>query len=192
MSEYFEGQDNTRETFPKRDLAFAFLKPDFLDDLPAIERILKENGLDIIYKTKLRLSPEQVDAIYREARDKPFYEAMKRYLTEKDVLILLIYGQNVDAQTVLNNLKKAGDKDGPIRKKFQKEPTLSAEDIALWEKGEHPNQDEISIILTQKNVIHTSDTNEEAIENLKMLLGDRFKAMQMRGNLPSELWDIFE
>jgi predicted RNase H-like HicB family nuclease len=50
----------------------------------------------------------------------------------------------------------------------------------------------LSVILTQKNVIHTADSTEEALESLKEIIGDKFDFMQKKGNLPAELWDIFK
>ncbi len=192
MASDFEEPTRTRETIPQRELAFAFIKPDFFDDLPEIEKILNEHGLKIIYKDKLRLSEMQIDEIYKEARDEHFYPAMKKYLTGHDIIALLVGGDGVEAQKVLASLKKSGDKDGIAREKFQKETRLGPEELAAWEKGEHPKQDEVSVILTQRNVIHASDTNEEAVKNLRMLFGKKFETMQGKGNLPSELWDIFK
>jgi hypothetical protein len=64
--------------------------------------------------------------------------------------------------------------------------------VALWQEGKHPRQDEISVILTQKNVIHAADTAEEALGSLRLILGSKFEEMKNKGNLPAELWEIFE
>lgn len=181
-----------KEVIPKAEIAFAFLKPDFLEDLPEIEKILNEHSLEVIYQDKIRLSDYAIDQIYREAKNENFYEAMKKYLTEHDVIVLLVGGPGREAQKVLLSLKKEEGKDGAIREKFQKFPLVSEEDMTLWQKGKHPRQDEISIILTQKNVIHTADTAEEALSSLKLILGPKFETMKKRGNLPAELWEIFD
>lgn len=188
--EYDVGQE-IKETIPKREIAFAFIKPDFIKDLPEIERILKENRLEIIYADRARLEPEAVDLIYEDSKNEHFFKAMKDYLTSHEVVVLLVGGEGQEAQKVLLSLKKINGQDGVIRQKLQKEPMISKNDLDLWQKGEHPSQDELSIVLTQKNVIHTADDTESALESLKAILGDKFEIMKKKGNLPAELWDIF-
>lgn len=181
-----------RESMPKNEIAFAFIKPDFIEDLPEIEKILETHGLEVIYRAMVRLSGEAVDHIYKESKKEHFFDAMKKYLTTHDAIALLVGGKEMEAQKVLSRLKKDGEKDGIIREKFQKHPRVSEDDISLWEKGEHPNQDEVSVLLTQKNVMHTADNAEEALESLKLILGRKFDELKARGTLPSELWEIFD
>jgi len=189
--EYSIGQEIT-ETIPKSEIAFAFIKPDYLTDLPQIEKILKEHGLTVIYRDQVRLSPHAVDSIYESAKGEHFYQAMKDYLTHNDVIVLLVGGDGLEAQKVLLSLKKANNQDGIIRQQLQRDPKVSDYDLELWRKGQHSRQDELSVVLTQKNVIHTADSTEEAIESLKEILGDKFELLQKRGNLPAELWDMFK
>lgn len=73
-----------------------------------------------------------------------------------------------------------------------KEEFVQPEEFDLWQKGEHPKQDETTIRVTQGNVIHTADSTEEAIESLKLIIGEKFETMEKQGNLPSELWDLFD
>jgi len=181
-----------KETIPKHEIAFAFIKPDFIDDLQSIKNILREHGLEVIYYDKIRLNEWIVDNIYAEVRHEHFYPAMKKYLTTHDVIILMVGGQGLEAQRVLLNLKKTGGKNGVIRERLQKEPSVKQEDVALWERGEHPDQDEVSVLLTQRNVIHTADSPEEALGSLRLILGDKFEDMKRRGNLPTELWELFK
>lgn len=181
-----------KETISKAEIAFAFLKPDSLEDLPEIEKILNEHGLEIIYQEKVQLSGQTVDEIYKESKGEHFYEAMKDYLTKNDVIVLLVGGPGHEAQKILLNLKKDGGKNGIIREKFQKIPSVSKETMDLWQKGKHPQQDEVSVIITQKNVIHTADSTEEALNSLKLILGPKFEDMKKKGNLPAELWDLFD
>lgn len=188
--EYKPGQE-IKETIPKKEIAFAFIKPDFTGDLPEIEKILKEHGLEIVYTDRVKLLPEAVDLIYSDSHNEHFYQAMKDYLTNNEVIVLLVGGEGQEAQKVLLSLKKDNNQDGIIRQRLQKEPTISKEDLSLWEKGSHPKQDELSIVLTQKNVLHTADTTQEALASLKAIIGDKFEIMKKKGNLPAELWDIF-
>lgn len=188
--EYKPGKE-IKETMPKREIAFAFIKPDFTGDLPEIEKILKEHGLEIVYADKIKLLPTAVDLIYKDSQDEHFFKAMKDYLTNNEVIVLLVGGEGQEAQEVLLSLKKDNGHDGVIRERLQKDPKINEEDLDLWKKGEHPNQDELSIVLTQKNVLHTADTTEEALASLRTILGDKFEIMKKNGNLPAELWDIF-
>lgn len=190
--EGLRNRSEAKEMAPKHEVAFAFIKPDYLDDLPAIRNILHEHGLEIIYHDKIRLNEFVVDNIYQEVRHEHFYPAMRRYLTTHDVIILMVGGKGAEVQKALLNLKKTGGKNGAIRERLQREPAVKQEDVAWWEKGEHPNQDEISILLTQKNVIHTADSSEEALKSLRLILGDKFENMKRWGNLPAELWELFE
>lgn len=181
-----------KETLPRKEIAFAFIKPDFLADLPEITKILREHGLEVIYRDKVKLSSRAVDSIYEESKLEHFYPAMKSYLISHEVVVLLVGGDGTEAQKVLLSLKKDNGKDGIIRQRLQKHPQVSGEDLGLWESGQHPDQDGLSIVLTQKNVIHTADTTEEALKNLQEILGDKFELMRKKGNLPAELWDIFK
>jgi len=189
--ECLSGQE-IQEKIPKKEVAFAFIKPDFFADLPTIEEIIRNHGLEIIYRDQVRLSPQAVDLIYQEVKNEHFFEAMKNYLTSHDVIVILVGGEGLEAQNVLLSLKKNQGKDGIIRERLQKHPQVSIEELALWESGQHPSQDELSVVLTQKNVLHTADNTEEALADLKVILGPKFEILQKRGNLPAELWDIFK
>lgn len=190
--ERFDQGKEIKEIIPKAEIAFAFLKPDFIKDLPEVEKILNEYGLEIIYTDRVRLSPFAVDKIYKDSKQEHFYETMKDYLVKNDILVLLVGGPGHEAQKVLLSLKKENGRDGVIRQRLQKEPKVSEEDIAFWSSGQHPKQDEISIILTQKNVLHTADSTEEAMASLKLILGPKFEEIKKKGNLPAELWKLFE
>jgi len=192
MIKEYSPVEEIKETFPKKEIAFAFIKPDYIKDLPEIEKILQDNGLIVIYEDRVRLSPRAVDNIYAASKEEHFYPAMKDYLTNNEVVILLVGGDGLDAQRVLSSLKKNEGADGAIRQKLQREPKVAAEDLELWQEGKHPEQDQLSVILTQKNVIHTADSTEEALHDLQMILGDKFEYLKKKGNLPAELWDVFK
>jgi len=187
-----EGQE-IKETLPPKEVSFAFIKPKFLRLLPEIEKVLNDNGLEIIYADKLRLSGEAVDYIYGDKIEEHYYKIIKEYLTSNDSIVLLVAGHGGETQKILLNLKKQEDgKPGILRQKFQNRPFVSEEEKRKWERGENENQDETTILLTQSNVIHTADTLEEALESLKIILGPKFEEMKQKGNLPAELWDLFQ
>lgn len=190
IREYPTGQE-IKDSMPKKEIAFAFIKPEYIDDLPAIESILEENGLTIVYEDKVKLSPQAVDHIYADSINEHFYPAMREYLSSREVVVLLVGGDGLEAQRVLSSLKKNETGDGVIRRRLQRDPKVPDEDLMLWQKGAHPRQDELSVVLTQKNVIHTADSADEALSDLRMILGDKFDRLKKEGNLPTELWDIF-
>lgn len=181
-----------KEYIPKHEIAFAFIKPDNVEDYNAIREEIEKSGLSVIYSDRVELSESAVDYMYRDSVDEHFYPAMKRYLLDNEVMVLLVGGEGHGAQEALSSLKKRDGQDGPIREKFQKAPGVSPEDLASWEAGEHPRQDDMTAVLTQKNVIHTADSTDEALESLKMILGQKFEQMEKKGNLPAELWGLFE
>ncbi len=188
-----KAESESRETLNQRHIAFAMIKPGFEEYEQEIVRILKENSLDVIFSDRVRLSSDFIDRIYKDQNGQPFLPAIKEYLMKSDVIILMVGGNGDDAQEILSSLKKTRDgKDGLIREKFQGGDRVSENDIALWKEGSHPDQDNLTILLTQQNVIHTADSADEALESLEMLLGDKFDGMRKRGMLASELWDYFQ
>jgi len=187
-----KAEDEKREKMSQKKIAFALIKPGFEQYEEEILRILEENHLQVIFSDKVRLTPDFVEHLYGKLAGERFFPAIKDYLTSNDVILLMVGGSGEDAQSILNSLKK--DKrgnDGLIRQKFKLDPTLSSNEIELWKSGLHPQQDDVTIMLTQRNVLHTADSPEEAISSLQQLLGDKFNSMRIRGTLPSELWDFF-
>lgn len=181
-----------KEYIPRHEIAFAFVKPDNVDDYESIRDLIEQHGLSIVFSEKVRLDEAAIDYMYHDSIEGHFYPAMKKYLMDNEVVVLMVGGKGHDAQEVLSSLKKKNGKDGPIRERFQKEPRVSPGDLTLWEVGNHPRQDDMTVVLTQKNVIHTADSTEDALRSLKMILGPKFQEMERKGNLPAELWGLFE
>jgi len=174
-------------------LAFAFIKPGFEEQSDKILAAIESKGLTIVYASTAFLTPDMVDSIYAESSDEHFYPAMKEYLCSKEVLALLISGKAVNTQQELNLLKKLPDgSDGILRVMFSKDPQLTEEEIELWQNQQHPQQDEITIRLTQRNVIHTSDTPGEARKSLSAVLGHKLLAHRIKGTLPQEIRCLLE
>lgn len=188
-----EAQNEHRETMPDQEVAFTFIKPGFEQHQQEIVDILRDNGLEVIYADRIRLTPEAVDYMYQEAADEHFYPTMKQHLTSHDVTMIMVGGKGHDAQEILSGLKKTRDgKDGIIRQMLKQDNILPQEDFEQWRQGTHPEQDQITILLSQGNVIHTADNTQEAVESLRILLGDKFNELRIRGALPSELWTFFK
>lgn len=181
-----------KENLPKHEVAFAFIKPGSVEKTDSIENEIENNGLEIIYRDKINLTDEAIDYIYGDLKDKHFYSVMKDYLKNNEVVVLMVGGKGHEAQTVLSKLKKDGKDDGVLRKKYRTKPKISDEEYSLWSKGEHPEQDKVSVIISQGNVIHTADSVDEALKSLQIIIGQKFNKMKENGNLPAELWQLFE
>lgn len=173
-------------------VAFSFIKPDFVEKYDDIREVMEMNGLVIIYADKVKLDPEQVDEIYGESKGEHFYDRMRQFLTENEVYAMIIGGENLDVQQTLMDLKKKDGEDGEIRKKFGVKTWIPQDEIDLWNKQQHPNQDKITVHLTQTNVIHVPDTTDEAKKDIKLVFGDKLHGLKIRGNLPDELCDLVD
>lgn len=185
-------EDEKREKMSQKKIAFALIKPGFEQFEEEILKILEENNLQVIFSDKVRLTPDFVERLYGKLAGERFFPAIKEYLTSNDVVLLMVGGQGEDAQMILNSLKSdESGEDGIIRQRFKLDPTLPPNEIELWKQGLHPHQEDVTIMLTQRNVMHTADTSEEAMSSLQQLLGDKFNSMRIRGTLPSELWEFF-
>ncbi|HET7529135.1 MAG TPA: hypothetical protein VFJ84_02825 [Candidatus Saccharimonadales bacterium] len=175
-------------TLPQDEVAFGLIKPGFEKDQGPIIEVIRDSGLEVVYAQRSCLTPGSIDVIYRSSVAEHFYRAMKQYLIGKEVLALIITGAGPESQDRLNILKKSPDgSDGPIRLMFSRDAQLSPEEIVLWENQEHPRQDEVTVILTQRNVLHSSDTNQDAIAGIHAVLGHRLQAHSINGTLPGEL-----
>lgn len=188
-----KAENMERISFPASEIAFGFLKPGFEADLPEITKVLKNNGLELVYSLKMKLTPHAIDYIYQDHQQAHFYPVMKEFLQNNEVLLLLVGAKGKNAQEILNGLKKTKDgNDGIIREMFRIDEFFSKEEYEAWLKEEHPEQNKMTIYFTQSNVLHTAENTVEALQSLKILLGDKFNELRLRGSLPSELWDFFQ
>lgn len=159
-------------TINAQEASFAFIKPGFLDSYAGVHKILALSGLRIIRSKYVILSPNVVDFVYREFSNTHYYPVMKRHLTSKTSLAMIVEGLGSETLRVLSGLKKLPNgRDGPIRQQFQKDDRINDNEIDLWNLGIHPNQDDTTILLTQRNVIHTADTPEEVSYCAKEIFG---------------------
>lgn len=73
---------------------FAMIKPDVVQDCFLGEVIGKMEGADlrVVAMRMERLSPERIDALYAEHRGRHFYDAMKAFLLQAPVVVLVLEG----------------------------------------------------------------------------------------------------
>jgi nucleoside diphosphate kinase len=191
FSPWSNSTNGFRGTVEDETISFALIKPGFEMHVEQILEIIRNNDLEIVYQDTLCLTPEIVDVLYADSVHEHFYETMREHLCEHPVTVVMVASRDDDAQEIIYGLKKnKSGGDGIIRELFKHVNMLPEEDFVLWQAESHPRQRELTILLSQGNVIHTADTTTEALEDLAAIFGEKFRELRIRGSLPSELWDI--
>jgi nucleoside-diphosphate kinase len=126
------------------------IKPDAVaaGNLGAILAHLEREGFRILALRKLRLSAEQARAFYAVHRQRPFYEALVRFMTEGPVAVAAL--EREDAVARLRQVMGATDshkaEPGTIR-------NLHGTDV-------------------ERNAIHGSDSPENAAQEIAFFFGE--------------------
>jgi nucleoside-diphosphate kinase len=126
------------------------IKPDAIaaGNLGAILAHLEREGFRILALRKLRLSAEQARAFYAVHRQRPFYEALVRFMTEGPVAVAAL--EREDAVARLRQVMGATDsrkaEPGTIR-------NLHGTDV-------------------ERNAIHGSDSRENAAQEIAFFFGE--------------------
>jgi nucleoside-diphosphate kinase len=126
------------------------IKPDAIaaGNLGAILAHLEREGFRILALRKLRLSAEQARAFYAVHRQRPFYEALVRFMTEGPVAVAAL--EREDAVARLRQVMGATDsrkaEPGTIR-------NLHGTDV-------------------ERNAIHGSDSPENAAQEIAFFFGE--------------------
>jgi nucleoside diphosphate kinase len=155
-------------------LAFSFIKAGYEDRYQDVVDTFREHGLTVLHAEKVTLSPEAVDQIYCDSKDEHFYPAMKDYLTDNEVIAMVVIGHGQDTQDDVSSFKHGADGYPNLREQYCESVTFDDEEIELWWQGAHPNQDDVSVELTQNNVLHCADTPDEAMESIRLVFGDNW------------------
>lgn len=158
------------EEFSASEYGFSFIKSGFEHLQHDLVSDFKDYGIDVVGACPVTLSPAVVDYIYRESQQEPFYPAMHRHLVTTPVIAMALHSEGQDTQGTLNDLKCGINGRPSLREKYARnyEP-IPDDEIDAWYRGVHPNQDEITVRLTQRNVFHAADTSDEAVESLQLL-----------------------
>jgi nucleoside-diphosphate kinase len=148
-----------------KSFSFGFLKPDALEDGlegEIFERI-ESVGLIILARKRTVLSPEQIEKIYPHVGDRPFFEGVKEYLAGKEVVVFIVGSEFCDAIGVLDRIKGHNHVSGTIRGDLVRETVVwySEGEIRLWEEGDHPRQEEVSLNRMMLNRLHSADDMAE-------------------------------
>ena len=126
------------------------LKPDSFatGKAGAILAHLEKEGFRFLGLEKVRLSPEQARAFYAVHRERPFYDALVRFMTEGPVVVAAL--ERADA---VAHLRK----------------TMGATDSRKAEPGTIRNLFGTDI---ERNAIHGSDSKENAAKEIAFFFGE--------------------
>lgn len=159
-----------RARFNPARYGFAFIKSGFEHVRHDLTSDFNEHGIDVVGARSVVMKPAVVDYIYRDSRQEPFYAAMFNYLITRPVIAMALHSEGQNTQDTLKDLKCGTNGRPSLRQKYMQtyEP-IPEDEIDAWYKGVHPNQDEITVRLTQRNVFHAADSSAEAVESLSLL-----------------------
>jgi nucleoside-diphosphate kinase len=120
------------------------LKPDSVaaGRVGAILAHLEREGFRFLAMKRIRLSPEQARAFYAVHRDRPFYDALVRFMTEGPVVVVAL---------------ERADAVGHLRR------TMGATDSRKAEAGTVRQLHGTDI---ERNAIHGSDSPENAMKEV--------------------------
>jgi nucleoside-diphosphate kinase len=126
------------------------LKPDSVSagKAGAILAHLEKEGFRFIALRRMRLSPEQAKAFYAVHRERPFYDALVRFMTEGPVVVAAL--ERADAVAHLRR-------------------TMGATDSRKAEAGSVRNLFGTDI---ERNAIHGSDSKENAAKEIAFFFSD--------------------
>jgi nucleoside-diphosphate kinase len=115
----------------RTDTSFGMVKPDMVHDWDVILNLITLQGFKIVFHKRCRLTREDIEFLYTNQKDKPFFEEMVKFLTENDVVLFLV--QKICETGAVKDLKEfCGDTDPSIakqktlRKLFGKSKTRNA------------------------------------------------------------------
>ena len=128
----------------------SIIKPDAVKagHVDAINLMIKNSGLKILKKKKLKLSKEEAQKFYAVHSDKPFYDELCEFMTSGSIIVQMIEGENAIElyRKIMGATNPAEADKNTIRKKFA-----------------------TSI---QENAVHGSDSEDNALKELNFFFQD--------------------
>ena len=128
----------------------SIIKPDAVKagHADAINLMIKNSGLKILKKKKLKLSKEEAQKFYVVHSDKPFYDELCEFMTSGSIIVQMIEGENAIElyRKIMGATNPAEADKNTIRKKFA-----------------------TSI---QENAVHGSDSEDNALKELNFFFKD--------------------
>ena len=128
----------------------SIIKPDAVKagHADAINLMIKNSGLKILKKKKLKLSKEEAQKFYAVHSDKHFYDELCEFMTSGSIIVQMIEGENAIElyRKIMGATNPAEADKNTIRKKFA-----------------------TSI---QENAVHGSDSEDNALKELNFFFQD--------------------
>ena len=128
----------------------SIIKPDAVKAgyVDSINLMIENSGLKILEKKELKLSKEEAQQFYAVHSDKPFYDELCEFMISGPIIVQMIEGKNAIElyRKVMGATNPVEADENTIRKKF-------ANSI-------------------QENVVHGSDSEDNAVEELKFFFKD--------------------
>jgi nucleoside-diphosphate kinase len=133
-------------------VTFAMIKPDAVakKNSGKIIDMIEHNGFEIVRLQKVMISLELAEEFYSVHKDKPFFEELVTFVTSAPVIIMALYKDNAinEWRTLIGATDPAKAETGTIRQLFG--TSIS------------------------NNVVHGSDSAENATEELSLFFPDLF------------------
>ena len=73
---------------------FGMIKPSGMEKQKEIKSIIASHNLKIIKEKKMIMTDKMIDKLYVMHKNKPFYQELKASLLNKEVIAMVIYGNN--------------------------------------------------------------------------------------------------
>ena len=131
-------------------LTFSIIKPDATkrNITGSINELIEKNGLRIIAQKRIKLTNEQAEKFYDVHKEKSFFKDLIEYMTSEPVIVQVIEGENaiVRYRDVMGATNPDNAKEGTIRK--------------------------IHALNVQENSVHGSDSDENAIKEIKFFFNE--------------------
>lgn len=158
------------------EVVHVMLKPDTL------ERGLRDTILaeieavagPVFLSRRLRLTLEQIAAIYSRFPNPHSKEFVFNYFTSRDTEHLAFVGTG-DLHARIHRLKgKTGSTIGIRGKYFSNYIHYSEADLEAWLRGTSSRAEEIDIEMFGRDILHVADNQEDSIRGLQAVMGPQF------------------
>lgn len=133
---------------------FAIIKPDAieLNLTDTIKNQLRRNGFTIVREQEVQATKEKLEQHYAHIKDKPFFPSIVKYMTRKPVIIL-----ELEKDNAVSDWRKLMGSTNPNE----------ADQHSL--RGQYGK---IASDGTMENIVHGSDSEENAKKEIKLWFED--------------------
>ena len=84
-----------------------------------INKVIEDNGLNIIAQKRLKLNKEQAKKFYEVHNDKPFFNNLVNYMSSEEIVVQVLEGDNAISKyrKIMGATDPQSAEEGTIRKK---------------------------------------------------------------------------